>query len=256
MFSRVYLLCTTFTFLKLLGWTVLHRTIVLLAHATTLQCSKVPFTYLYTPALVSHMYTCMQFLPIPPCHLQTLSLSLYTLRPKWLAMTFFILSTGRVVFSGGFSWVKSLILQTYKSSCLTHRHASIYFFEIHSLQWTHTCTHVPFFLIWFLLSYLQIDPSTHTGTEQTLHVDDVQVTILYSFHFNLDMYFINSLHATYNSFHFFFLRKLSVPILLPHSNKLVLMTFTRQTRCAHFHNTFQIEILCYTSTCLPNIDIT
>ena len=146
MFSRVYWLCTTFTFLKLLGWTVIHRTIVLLAHATTLQCLKVPFTYLYTPALVSHMYTCMQFLPIPPCHLQTLSLSLYTLRPKWLAMTFFILSTGRVVFSGGFSWVKSLILQTYKSSCLTHRHASIYFFEIHSLQWAHTYTHVPFFL--------------------------------------------------------------------------------------------------------------
>ena len=99
--------------------------------------------------------------------------------------------------------MKSLILQTYKSSCLTHRHASIYFFEIHSLQWAHTCTHVPFFLIWFLLSYLQIDPSTHTATEQTLHVDDVQVTILYSFHFNLDMYFINSLHASYNSFHFF-----------------------------------------------------
>ena len=43
----------------------------------------------------------------------------------------------------------------------------------------HTCA---FFLIWFLLSYLQIDPSTHTATEQTLHVDDVQVTILYSFH--------------------------------------------------------------------------
>jgi len=42
--------------------------------------------------------------------------------------------------------VKSLILQTYKSSCLTHRHASIYFFEIHSLQWVHTYTHVPFFL--------------------------------------------------------------------------------------------------------------
>ena len=159
--------------------------------------------HIYIPQLLYH--TCMQFLPIPPCHLQTLSLSLYTLRPKWLAMTFFILSTGRVVFSGGFSWVKSLILQTYKSSCLTHRHASIYFFEIHSLQWAHTCTHVPFFLIWFLLSYLQIDPSTHTAiaTEQTLHVDDVQVTILYSFHFNLNMYFINSLHASYNSFHFF-----------------------------------------------------
>ena len=89
----------------------------------------------------------------------------------------------------------SLILQTYKSSCLTHRHASIYFFEIHSLQWAHTYTHVPFFLIWFLLSYLQIDPSTHIATEQTLHVDDVQVTILYSFHFNLNIYFINALHA-------------------------------------------------------------
>ena len=148
---------------------------------------------IYPSSCITHV--CMQFLPIPPCHLQTLSLSLYTLHPKWLAMTFFILNTGRVVFLGGFSWVTSLILQTYKSSCLTHRHASIYFFEIHSLQWAHTCTHVPFFLIWFLLSYLQIDPSTHTGTEQTLHVDDVQVTILYCFHFNLNIYFINALHA-------------------------------------------------------------
>ena len=65
MFSRVYLLCTTFTFLKLLGWTVLHRTIVLLAHATTLQCSKVPFTYLYTPALVSHMYAISSYTSVP-----------------------------------------------------------------------------------------------------------------------------------------------------------------------------------------------
>ena len=60
------------------------------------------------PQLLYH--TCIHFFAISPCHLQTLSLSLYTSRPKWLAMTFFILNTGRVVFSGGFSWVTSLIL--------------------------------------------------------------------------------------------------------------------------------------------------
>ena len=210
--------------------------------------------HIYIPQLLYH--TCMQFLPIPPCHLQTISLSLYTLRPKWLAMTFFILSTGRVVFSGGFSWVKSLILQTYKSSNLTHRHASIYFFEIHSLQWAHTCTHVPFFLIWFLLSYLQIDPSTHTATEQTLHVDDVQVTILYSFHFNLDMYFINSLHASYNSFHFFSEGNWASQNSCPtRTNLCWWLSHARQgvhTSTIHFKLKF---ILCYTSTCLPNIDI-
>ena len=40
----------------------------------------------------------------------------------------------------------------------------------------------------------------------------------------------------------FFLKEIEHPKLLSHSNKLVLMTFTRQTRCAHFHNTFQIAI--------------
>ena len=153
-----------------------------------------------SPALILHMHAIFCYTSMPLIDSKPVTLNLVS---QVTCYDIFHLEHWK---SGVFRWLQLSEIPNPPDlqKQLPHTQACFYLLLWNSFfamgAYIHTCA---LFLIWFLLSYLQIDPSTHTATEQTLHVDDVQVTILYSFHFNLDMYFINSLHASYNSFHFF-----------------------------------------------------